>query len=268
MNAGMWAWNLIGYLRFFGQLLNGDRFAGERTIATRRERDLAPHLVARQNLRVLDLANGNLRPQYELLKFAGHCVVGIDLANRPRTGLSAQAYKLARWLYGRSLPRMQTQRLVCGDVGALPFPNDHFDFVTSVAAFEHFLHVPQVVAELERVVKPGGVMWVGIHPFTGPSGGHNLGFVEIPLRHMPRGVDPWDHLRKRRLPLTVPLNKWRLHQYRAEFARHFQIVKEYCVTREGGLLLTPALQAELAAYDSDELTCAAYVIVARKTAKE
>ena len=34
--------------------------------------------------------------------------------------------------------------------------------------------------------------------------------------------------------------------------------------REGERLLTPEIEAELAAYSRDELTCGAYVIVARK----
>ena len=100
--------------------------------------------------------------------------------------------------------------------------------------------------------------------FTSPSGGHNVTFTQIPMRSVPRAVDPWDHLRKRRLPFSVPLNEWRLDQYLEEFAKYFELLKHYCAMREGEHLLTPELESELSDYSRDELTCAAYVIVARK----
>src|SRR5206468_7855823 len=203
-----------------------------------------------------------------LLKAAGHQVYGIDLANRPNLSWISVASRAARWLYIRELGLPAevglNQTLICGDVGALPFPDNSFDLATSVAAFEHFLDVPTVVAELRRVVRLGGLVWVCIHLFTCPSGGHNVGFREVPLRTMPAGVDPWDHLRKRRLPFPVPLNEWRRDQYLETFVHHFQILKHYCAIREGEELLTSALEAELSAYDRDELTCGAYVILARK----
>lgn len=73
-----------------------------------------------------------------------------------------------------------------------------------------------------------------------------------------------DHLRRRRLRFHVPLNEWRMHQYVAEFGRHFELQKSYCALREGEHLLTPAIEAELGLYSRDELTCWAYVLVARK----
>lgn len=264
----LWLVFLRGYLRFAWQLVNGARVAHERMIAAWRARDLASLGKAERYQRVLDLANGQLRPQYALLRAAGHCVVGIDLANRPSAGWRARAYRLARTVYNTRLPAPQRLAsaggLVCGDVSALPFADASFDLVTSVAAFEHFLDVPMVVAELARVMRAEGIAWICIHLFTSPSGGHTLGFVEVPLRHVPWGVEPWDHLRKRRLAPTVPLNEWRIVQYRAEFARHFEIVKEYCALREGEHLLTVELEKELSAYSRDELTCGTYVFVLRK----
>jgi len=154
--------------------------------------------------------------------------------------------------------------LICGDVSNLPFPNSSFDLVTSVAAFEHFLHVPSVVSEVARVLKPGGLVYARIHLFSCPSGGHNINITEIPLRRLSKGVDAWDHLRKRRLPIDVPLNEWRVDEYLAEFHRNFKILKHYCAMREGEHLLTPQIESELSNYSRDELTCGAYVIVARK----
>ncbi len=259
---------LTDYLRYTWQMLDGERSRGERDMAERRRREVAPYLDMHRPLRVLDLANGRLRPQYMLLKNAGHKVYGVDLVNRPRLTKIDLAYRVARWIYAWKLglpaedPRRET--LLCADVGVLPFPDNSFDLTTSVAAFEHFLDVPAVVAELYRVTRPGGVVWACIHLFTSPTGGHNLSFTEFPLRTVPVGVDAWDHLRKRHLPFHVPLNEWRKDQYLEAFARHLEVIEHYCLMREGEALLTPVIEAELSAYSQEELTCGAYIIIARK----
>jgi ubiquinone/menaquinone biosynthesis C-methylase UbiE len=259
------------YARYIWQMINGFRSNAEQGMAEHRRRDVAPYLDLTPPLRILDVANGRLRPQYTILKAAGHHVYGIDLVNRPRFSRADVAYEVARRLYtwklGIPTNMANGRTLVCSDVGVLPFPDHYFDLATSVAAFEHFRDVPAVVAELGRVIRPGGVIWVSIHLFTCPSGGHNASFTEYPLRNVPANIDPWDHLRKRRLPFTVPLNEWRKDQYLATFARHFQVLKDYCLMREGEELLTPAIASELSNYSQDELTCGAYVIVARKAAE-
>jgi SAM-dependent methyltransferase len=257
------------YTHFAEQLLSGVRSNGERAVAEKRQADIAPYVGRTASLRVLDLANGRLRPQYTLLRAAGHRVYGIDLINGSLQGWEELAYRFARWLYTWRLglpARMAAARtLVRGDVNALPFQDGAFDLVTSIAALEHFDEVPTVIAELHRVVRPGGLLWICIHLFTSPSGGHNLTLTEVPLRSVPQGVDAWDHLRKRKLPFSVPLNEWRKDQYLKEIGRHFEVLEHYCYTREGEHLLTPEIESELVGYSRDELTCCAYVILGRKT---
>ncbi len=262
---------VIEYVRFARQLMDGFRAQTERNIAQQRQLDLAPYLNPNRSLQVLDLANGRLRPQYTVLKAAGHQVYGLDLVNRPASDWTDQAYRVARrifrWKLGVRPERHGRQTLLCGDVDRLPLPSGCFDLVTSMAAFEHFLHVPQVVAEVARVLRPGGLAWIGIHPFTAISGGHNVTLTEIPLRTLPPDVEAWDHLRRRRLPFHVPLNEWRIVQYLETFDQHFEILKHYCVSREGEQLLTPEIEAELSTYTRDELTCLGYIILARKPAR-
>lgn len=153
---------IIDYPRYAWQLLHGQRSWMERTISEQRQRDIAACLDVGRRLRVLDLANGRLRPQYVLLKAMGHDVFGIDLVNRPLTSWKDRAYSVARWLYTWNLglpgAAEQARTLACGNVGALPYPDASFDLVTSIAAFEHFLDVPSVVAELHRVLRPGGAL--------------------------------------------------------------------------------------------------------------
>jgi ubiquinone/menaquinone biosynthesis C-methylase UbiE len=251
-------------------MIEGARTKAERQIDSMRQTDIQPYLDIGSPLRILDIANGRLRPQYTLLRAAGHHVYGVDYVNRPRKTHTDRAYDVARYMYawrlGLDHEYTRATSLICSDVGQLPFPNQYFDLAISAAAFEHFLDVPAVVAEVSRVLRPGGMVWVSIHLFTSPSGGHNLSFTEFPLQTMPPGVEPWDHLRRRRLPFTVPLNEWRKHQYLETFGRHFEIIKTYCAFREGQQWLTPDVRAALAGYSEEELTCGALVIVARKPA--
>ncbi len=259
--------SLRDYGVYFWQLLAGIRTEGETKLAKERQKDVSSLLDFTQPLRVLDLANGRLRPQYTIMKAAGVRVYGIDLVNGRKRDWRDFAYSGARCLFRWKMgfrERADSGTLTCGDVSTLPFPNGCFDVITSIAAFEHFLAVAKVIAEMHRVLRPAGIAWVTIHPFTSPSGGHNVSLAEVPLKTIPRGTEPWDHLRKRRLPFSVPLNELRLEQYLAAFGRHFDILKSYCAMREGEEFLTPEIAAELSGYTRDELTCGAYVIVARK----
>lgn len=48
---------------------------------------------------------------------------------------------------------------VCGDVQALPFPDDTFDAVMAMHVLYHVPDIPAGVAELRRVLRPGGVLY-------------------------------------------------------------------------------------------------------------
>ena len=256
------------YLTSIFQLLSGHRTANEERISEDRFREISPFIKLMNTTRILDLANGRLRPQYTLINTKGYQAFGLDIANNKDDYFQSQGYRLARWIYKSHIgDRISSEedRLVSGDVNSLPYKNDIFDLITSVAAFEHFLDVPGTVCEIHRVIQVGGFAYIRIHLFTCLSGGHNIKIMEIPLQTLPKGVDAWDHLRKRQLPFDVPLNRWRIHQYLEEFSRHFEIVNHYCASREGEHLLTPEIEAELSDYSRDELTCGAYVIVARKS---
>ena len=259
--------SLLEYPIYLWQLLSGVRSDYEAMFARLRSEDTREYLTHLEAPEILDLGNGLLRPQFTLLKHAGHRVYGIDLANRPKNSTKRFLYVIARYLYNRSSSVRNCAGhggLVCGDVARLPFRSKSFDLITSVAALEHFLDIPAVVNELARVLRPNGMVWAMIHLFSCPSGGHNVTFTQFPLRKMPRGVDPWDHLRRRKLPFTVPLNEWRRDQYLQSFAGRFEILKHYCAFREGTELLSPEILTELSDYTADELTSNSYVIVARK----
>lgn len=57
-----------------------------------------------------------------------------------------------------NIPPDTANRIVrVADDGKLPFPDQHFDFVCSNEVFEHVHNLGQVLDELARVTKPGGV---------------------------------------------------------------------------------------------------------------
>lgn len=68
----------------------------------------------------------------------------------------------------------------------LPFADASVDLVYSWSVFEHVADVPGVLAELARITKPGGVLFIQVEPlFHGPYGSHLQRLVD----------EPWAHLR-------------------------------------------------------------------------
>jgi hypothetical protein len=106
----------------------------------------------------------------------------------------------------------------------------------------------------------GGLAKVTFHQFTRPV--HNPNASQVSLIGIPNGVDSWNHLRQRRLLITVLSNGWRIGQYLETFSNHFEILKHCCALRKGEILSAPRIEAKLADYGRDELTCGARVIVA------
>jgi len=88
---------------------------------------------------------------------------GVDIS-LPTIGMAHQAFAAAGLADGLSAAG--------GDVRALPFANDSFDAVYSMGTIEHFAETEQAVAEMFRVLKPGGRAIVGVpnrrDPFLRP----------------------------------------------------------------------------------------------------
>lgn len=76
-------------------------------------------------------------------------------------------------------------RLIAGDASAMPFDEGSFDYVFSVATFEHILDLPAALAEMHRVLAPGGLLYTNFGPIWSGGKGHHLR-VEVDgeeLRH-------------------------------------------------------------------------------------
>lgn len=127
-------------------------FVARRQAALRFARDFRP---AGQSLRVLDAGCGTGGLMARLAQEPGAEVYGLDL--------SRDALAFTR---GRGQPR-----LVQGDVTALPFADDSFDLVTALDVVEHVEQDEQALAEIRRVLRPGGVLLMSVpaYPFLWSS---------------------------------------------------------------------------------------------------
>jgi ubiquinone/menaquinone biosynthesis C-methylase UbiE len=97
--------------------------------------------------RVLDVASG---PGFVGMAFAPHCsqVVGIDATDRFVARANAEAAR--RQLYNIEF--------VLGNVEVMAFPDARFDVAVCRFAFHHFARPQTVLAEMRRVIKPGGTL--------------------------------------------------------------------------------------------------------------
>lgn len=87
---------------------------------------------------------------------AGYGTAVLAEAGRPAIGLDAagEALRTARGDYGAAA------RFVHGDVLSMPFSDATFDVVACLEVIEHIRETGRLVAELARVLKPGGALYL------------------------------------------------------------------------------------------------------------
>jgi ubiquinone/menaquinone biosynthesis C-methylase UbiE len=148
-------------VRFIYQRGAGIYDAARNRVTAGDERDLLPHLHAalngRTTPRVLDVATGTGRVPLLLAgqPWFGGAVCGVDIA--PAMLAQAQAKVSAAGL-GECVALRE------GDASALPWPDGTFDLVTSLEALEFFPRPRRALAEMARVLRPGGALVVSKYP--------------------------------------------------------------------------------------------------------
>jgi ubiquinone/menaquinone biosynthesis C-methylase UbiE len=94
---------------------------------------------------VLEVAPGPGYFAIELAKLGGRHVTGLDISQT-----FVEIAKKGAAEAGVDIEFRQ------GNVSAMPFPTDSFDYLLCRAAFKNFSDAPAALAEMHRVLKPGG----------------------------------------------------------------------------------------------------------------
>jgi len=142
---------------------------------------------------VLDVGCGDGITCLVLASVAVGRAVGVDLRLPlfESAAMAAPARRLAELVLQRlhSAGRLANAlaglpvRFVRANATQLAFPDACFDVLVSRSAMEHIAPVERALAEMARVVRPGGVIHLRIDPYFWLRGCHKRGLVDIPWAH-------------------------------------------------------------------------------------
>jgi 2-polyprenyl-6-hydroxyphenyl methylase/3-demethylubiquinone-9 3-methyltransferase len=138
---------------------------------------LVPHWAG---LRVLDVGCGGGLAAACLVQ-RGAQVVGLDLS---QASLRVAARQTRR-------PGCPEAIYTCGRAEALPFPDASFDVVWCTDVLEHLTDVSAAIAQIARVLKPGGLFVYDTINRSWLSRLLVIGFWEYLARVAPRGTHDW-----------------------------------------------------------------------------
>ena len=65
-------------------------------------------------------------------------------------------------------------QLVNGDIRKTEFPDNYFDYIYSLATFEHIFDLDKAMKEMHRILKPGGLLYAKFGPIWSSCWGHHL----------------------------------------------------------------------------------------------
>jgi len=174
----------------------------------------------------------------------------------------AQFYRDLSKAFGEPLRKANVDLRVM-DARAMQFPDASFDYIYSLSVFEHIDDIDRATRETARVLKPGGIAYIGVHLFPCLSGGHHFEWSN-PDQRPSRRVPPWDHLRQNLYPSQAYLNKLREPDYIETFRKYLTII-DVRSKYEGEGLLTDSIRQELANYSRDDLLKSSiFVVMTRK----
>lgn len=106
--------------------------------------------------------------------FAGKDVLEVGGAVPREPALSTGARSWRGFYLGAQNQAAPGYEIRSADARAIPWPDASFDLAFSSCAFEHIQELPRALAEIRRVLRPGGVLVTSFAPIWSSAIGHHL----------------------------------------------------------------------------------------------
>lgn len=242
-------------------------------------------------VKVLDLGCGQTATQTVLFKADGASIIGVDLelpsfkmslnhfiriiknngTERAIKSFLRHIFFDKRFFseiflkYGKTV-KLDNLDIRIMNAANLDFLDNNFDFVYSFWVFEHINKddVQAAILEINRVLKPTGIAFIGVHLFPSLSGGHHLDWIS-PDKLPSKKIPPWDHLFESKHPVNTYLNRLRLAEYREIFHKHINVFEEI-LGYEGERLLSHEIESKLQqkGYTREDLSTRTILFLCRK----
>lgn len=169
-------------------------------------------------------------------------VIGVEILKKYR----AEAEELAK-----ELSLADKFRFICADAAALPFADGSIDTIIMNDAMEHVARPEAVLAEVMRVLAPGGRLFVNFPPINHPFGAHLSDRIAIPWVHLffseKTLIEAYKELCK-----TVPDGEERIRfriATREDGSEYFSYINHMSIKRFDRILkakgITPAYRAHI-----------------------
>jgi SAM-dependent methyltransferase len=232
-----------------GQFLTQARYFALKNRVTAMDYDVIAEYLTPLNIAKMLKRNGTSRTVKTVVRKA----TGIDHIYRKSTRAQLNITKL---------PKLTIEH---GDAQSMPFADNSFDMIQSRSVIHQLPHPEKALAEVARVLRPGGVAHLDLHLYTSYNGA-------LDPRTM-SGTDNtfyWHHLKHPDQYVQVAtLNKWRLQDWRTLLASTLPgaIIR---ITEDGpnihAALTAQQSAGELSAYSTEELLGHALDILWQKPA--